>query len=134
MTSGPALAWILEAFSTGWSWALWCRRLCPRRKVSIWASSRLASVSSLAKTGTLLVLRCLRLEYLRARAGWLWESSKVLDLAACGSGVWKLTRLTSLVKGSFPAFGSLEDDEAGEPREEGSTVGEPEDAAALERC
>ena len=112
--------------------------------MSIWDSHRLTSVSSLAKPGTLLVLRWLRLEYLRERAGWPWESSEVLDLAACcsqvltstrlkslgkgGSCRWealKMTRLVSLVKGRFPSLGRLE---------EGSAVGEPEDAAALERC
>ena len=55
--------------------------------MNLWANSRSASVSSLVKTGTLLALRCFRLEYLKARAGWLSEISKVLDLAESCSGL-----------------------------------------------
>ena len=71
----------------------------------------------MVKTGTLSVLRCLRLEYLKARAGWPWEISEVLDLTASCSGVLKSTRLIILVMGRFPALGSLEDVDAGEARE-----------------
>ena len=72
----------------------------------------------LGEDGPLWVLRCLRLEYLRARAGWPWESSEVLDLAACCSRVLKSARLLGLVTGRFPELGSLEDDKDGEPREQ----------------